>query len=147
MTPKNRRQGQAAMEYLLIVGLAFVILTPMLYMFYDYTSTLRRDVNLAKVYKIGGTIVNTAEQMYYLGAPSKTTLRFNMPDSVAAMTIRGASSDVLVFHFGDPANYEEIVIPGNVPMVSELNASDYTPGIKIVSVEATTNEVLLRRAT
>ncbi len=147
MTSKSDRKGQAAMEYLLIVGLAFVILTPMLYMFYDYTTTLRRDVNLAKVYKIGGTMVNTAEQMYYLGPPSKTTLRFNMPDGVANLTVRGARRDVLVFHFGDPANYEEIVIPGNIPMVSLLNTSDMTPGIKVVAVEATSNEVLLRRAT
>ncbi len=147
MISKSQRKGQAAMEYLLIVGLAFVILTPMLYMFYDYTSTLRRDVNLAKVYKIGGTMANTAEQMYYLGPPSKTTLRFNMPDGVVNLTIRGARQDVLVFHFGDPATYEEIVIPGNVPMASLLNASDMSPGIKIISVEATSDEVLFKRAT
>ena len=134
------------MEYLLIVGLAFVILTPMLYMFYDYTSTLRRDVNLAKIYKIGGTLANTAEQMYYLGAPSKTTLRLNMPDGVLNLTIRGAKKDVLVFHFGDPSTYEEIVIPGNVPMVSLLAGTEFTPGLKSITVEATANEVLFRAA-
>ncbi|MBI4150300.1 hypothetical protein HY488_02755 [Candidatus Woesearchaeota archaeon] len=147
MVIEKGRKGQAAMEYLLIVGLAFVILTPMLYMFYDYTSTLRRDVNLAKVYKIGGTMVNTAEQMYYLGEPSKTTIRFNMPDGVVDVTVRGTMKDILVFHFGDQANYEEIVIPGNVPMISLLTTSDFTPGIKVISVEATANEVLFRRAT
>jgi len=147
MAWKRGRKGQAAMEYLLIVGLAFVILTPMLYMFYDYTNTLRRDVNVAKVYKIGGTMVNTAEQMYYLGPPSKTTLRFNMPFGVVNVTVRGIRKDTLVFHFGDPANYEEIVIPGNVPMTTLLNATDFSPGMKIIVVEALTNEVLFHEAT
>ncbi len=59
----EQRKGQAAMEYLLIVGLAFIILTPMLYIFYDYTTTLRREVNLAKVYNIGGNNERTNLQM------------------------------------------------------------------------------------
>lgn len=142
MKERWKKRSQAAMEYLLIVGLAFVILTPMLYLFYDYTTTLQRDVSLAKVYKIGGSMVNTAEQMYYLGPPSKTTLRFTMPDKVTSITVRGTAKDVLVFHFGDPANYEQIVIPGNVPMVSLLNKTAFSPGKKSVVVEATPNEVL-----
>ncbi len=135
------------MEYLLIVGLAFVILTPMLYIFYDYTTTLRHDVNLAKVYKIGGTMTNAAEQMYYLGPPSRTSLRFTMPDGVINMTIRGTNRDILVFYFGDTNNYETVVLPGNVPMASQLTNIDFSPGLKFVTVEATPNEVLFRRST
>ncbi|MCX6706722.1 MAG: hypothetical protein NT001_01115 [Candidatus Woesearchaeota archaeon] len=49
------------MEYLMVAGIAFVILVPMIYILYQYTSDLNKDVTDSKVGKIGTDIANTAE--------------------------------------------------------------------------------------
>jgi len=136
MKQVRKTKAQASIEYLVIVGVAFAILTPMLYMFYDYTTSMRQEVGLARVYKIGGTMVNAAEQIYYLGEPSKTTLRVNMPANVNNLTTRGSNNDVLVFSFGEGIEAQDVVVPGTVPMIWSEDIAAYSAGLKTFRIES-----------
>jgi len=111
------------MEYLMMVGVAFMILVPMMYIFYDFTTSTRDEIALAKLDKIGNTIVNTAEEVFFLGPPSKSTIYYTMPQGVVHAEVRGA--DILVFYYGgdydkaDPLSLEnskQIIIPSNVQL-------------------------------
>ncbi len=135
------RKAQAAMEYLMITAVALVIIIPTVYLIYDYATSAGKEVTTAQVGKIGNTISQEAEKVYYLGKPSKTTIKVNMPANVFNITVVGNTE--LVFFVGDPYSYEEIVIPLNINIVSYLNPLDFSPGVKYFRMEAEEDYVAL----
>ena len=107
------RKAQVSMEYLMMVGVAFIILVPMMYIFYDYTTSTQEDVSLAKLQAIGENIVNTAEEVYFLGPPSRMTIHYTMPSNVYGMEVSG---DVIVFYYNAPKDEtgsKQVIIPSN----------------------------------
>lgn len=116
------------MEYLMMVGVAFMILVPMMYIFYDFTTSTRDEIALAKLDKIGNTIVNTAEEVFFLGPPSKSTIYYTMPQGVVHAEVRGP--DILVFYYGglydsssdSLMNSKQVIIPSNVPLEFDPSA-------------------------
>ncbi len=135
-----KSKAQAALEYLMIVGLAFVIIMPMIYMFYSYTISSQEEVSMAKIHKIGVDIVSAAEGVYYLGEPSRSTLNVNMPNGIFNVTILPVSVDppgrLLVFYYGDEVSNQSIVIPSKIPLELDFNEEDFSPGRKSIIVEA-----------
>ena len=136
------------MEYLMIVGVAFMIIVPMMYIFYSYTTSTRDEIALAKLDQIGSSIVNTAEEVFFLGPPSKSTIYYTMPDGVVHAGIRGSQRDVLVFYYGgNPAppyvGSQQVIIPSNVPLA--FSSSDLSvlisPGRKALVLEAGTDAI------
>lgn len=108
------KRGQASMEYLMMVGVAFMIIVPMMYIFYDYTTSTREEISLAKLDSIGQKIVNTAEEVYFLGSPSRMTIHYTMPENVKGMEIKGG--DILVFYYNAPAGEtgsKQVIVPSN----------------------------------
>ncbi len=128
------KRSQAAMEYLMVAGIAFVIIVPMMYVLYQYTSDMGQDVSEAKIKKIGDDIVNSAEQIFYLGEPSRTTLRFDMPDGVHRIYVTGDRT--LVFELGDQYSSREVAIFSNVDIVPYLMPQDFAKGKHNYKVEA-----------
>ncbi|MCX8146993.1 MAG: hypothetical protein N3D84_00830 [Candidatus Woesearchaeota archaeon] len=127
-------KSQAAMEYLMIAGIAFVIVVPMVYILYSYTTSMSQEVAESKVGKIANDIVNTAEQIYYLGEPSRTTLTFNMPEGVYDIEVQGDRS--IVFKLGDVYNSKEVVAVSSVDIASFLIPDDFKKGRKKFRIEA-----------
>ena len=82
--PKN---AQSALEYLMIIGLTFGIITPTIYLFYSYTRESNIQIVDSQINSIGRNIVNTAESIYYSGEHSKTIMEFNMPENVNRILI------------------------------------------------------------
>jgi hypothetical protein len=136
-----KTKAQAALEYLMIVGLAFVIIMPMVYMFYSYTVSTQEEVGMAKIHKIGVDIAAAAEDVYYLGEPSRSTIKVNMPEMIAGVSVLdaapGYTGSLIIFYFGDVGLNQSIVIPSKIPLDLDLNEEDYSPGRKEIIVEAT----------
>lgn len=139
-TSRSRR-AQASMEYLMVAGIAFVIIVPMMYILYQYTSNLSSDVTDSKLGKIGTDIANTAEQIFYLGEPSRTTLRYDMPEGVYDIEVTGDRS--IIFKLGDPSSPKEVVTFANVDIISYLVPDDFTKGRKNLKIEAEKDHVVL----
>jgi hypothetical protein len=137
----SSRKAQAAMEYLMIAGIAFMIIVPMMYVLYQYTSDLNKDITDSKIGKIGTDISNTAEQIFYLGEPSRTTLRFDMPEGVYDLEVTGDKT--LTFKLGDPIYSKEVSIFTNVNIISYLTPEDFTKGRKNLKIEAEKGQVVL----
>ena len=74
--------AQASFEYLLVIALTFVVIVPATYLFYDYSRESSQEIIDAQVTKIGRTIVDMSESIYYSGEGSKTVLDLNMPENV-----------------------------------------------------------------
>ncbi len=105
-------KAQASMEYLLIIALTLGIIVPTTYLFYNYSKASSQELLDAQIVKLGRTIVDTSETIFYTGEGSKTVLELNVPDNVVNAQIVDGRELVfnLTTNFGD----EEIVFISNV---------------------------------
>jgi hypothetical protein len=107
------KKAQSSIEYIMIISFGLLIMLPITYYAYSYASGQTDETVHSTLKGIGDQIADTAEQVYYLGAPSKMTIEANFPDTVKDITILGQKE--LVFHFGDKRN--EIVFISKPPIV------------------------------
>lgn len=135
------------MEYLLVVALTFAIIVPTTYLFYNYSKESSQEITDAQITKLGRSIVDAAETIFYSGQGSKTTLELNVPDSIdSALIIDGKE---LVFNVTTTFGTSEIVFfssvnittissncNANICILPELASS----GIKKVKLEAITKD-------
>jgi uncharacterized protein (UPF0333 family) len=77
-----KKRGQAAVEFLMVVGVAFTMLVPALYLFTQYSSTSNQIVIASQVERIGKEIISSAESVYYYGKNSKSTIKLSFPEKI-----------------------------------------------------------------
>ena len=105
-------KGQSSLEYLLIVALTFAIIIPTTYLFYNYSRQSTQEITDAQITKLGRSIVDTAESIFYSGQGSKTTLELNVPDNVLGASIIDGRE--LVFNISSDMGTSEIVFFSSV---------------------------------
>jgi len=137
----HKRKGQASMEYLLVAGIAFVIIVPMMFLLYDYIIGVSSEARSSRVSKIATDIVNAAEQVYYLGEPSKATIRVDLPQGVWDANV--SEDTTLSFFLGDYQDSEEIVTFSRVRLKSYLTRLDLSQGRHDYHVEAEKDDVMI----
>jgi uncharacterized protein (UPF0333 family) len=81
------RLAQVSMEYLLIVGFAFLLLVPLIIIFYTSQQDLNEKITSSQGDKIANEIVAAADSVYFQGPPTKKTFRVYMPDDVKEVII------------------------------------------------------------
>jgi uncharacterized protein (UPF0333 family) len=84
---KRGKRSQASLEYLLVVALTFAIIVPTTYLFYSYSRESSQEITDAQVTRLGKSIVDTAETVFYSGEGSKTTLDISIPDKIGSVAI------------------------------------------------------------
>ncbi|MFH1915723.1 MAG: hypothetical protein ABIJ21_00520 [Nanoarchaeota archaeon] len=83
-----RRKAQVSMEYLLIVGFAFLMLVPLIIIYYTSQQDLNDKITISQADRIALEIVDTADEVFYQGPPTKKTFKVYMPDDVSAINIQ-----------------------------------------------------------
>lgn len=136
-------KAQASMEHVMIVGVALVTILPMVYLFYSYSQSSVEGINLARLNKFGRSLVNNAESVYYLGAPTRITIEESMPDGIRNMTIK--SDDLLgiyelIFTLNDGS---DIAYSSNVNISGSFNEDDFSVGLKNIIIESRGTYVLI----
>lgn len=115
---RNSRSAQAALEYLLIVALTFIILVPAAYLFYGYSKQSSQEVKDSQITQLGRSIVDTAETIFYSGSGSKTELELNMPDNVNGVRIVGGRE--LVFNIRTESGDMDLVFFSKVSLTTTV---------------------------
>ncbi len=146
------RKAQASMEYLLVAGLIMLVILPSIYIFYSYSHRSNQEIAQSQVNRFGTQIIDAAEEIYYLGGPSKTTLDLTMPNGVRNMEIW--CNQELIFFLADGS---ELGFKSKVNITTNITSDDasgrrcynftkedYSPGLKNVIVEANGDNVLIR---
>jgi uncharacterized protein (UPF0333 family) len=87
-------RGQVSIEYLMIVGFAFLMLIPLILVYYQSQADFTERITSAQADKIANEVVSAADEVFYLGPPSKKTFSIYMPGDVTSIEI--ANSYVLV---------------------------------------------------
>ena len=124
------KRGQIAIEYITILGFVLVTTMVMTYVFTAHTGTLNDGVAEHQIERIAEKLVDTAEAMYFIGEPSRTTLKLYFPPGVINVT---ASGRELVFFVQTSRGPDEVVKLSQVNLTGTLPTS---PGIHYVQVEA-----------
>jgi uncharacterized protein (UPF0333 family) len=83
----NGRRAQVSIEYLMIVAFAFVLLMPLIVIYYQSQNDMTVKIISVQVDRIANEIVDAADEVYYLGPPTQKTLKVYMPDGVNAIVI------------------------------------------------------------
>lgn len=83
-----KRRGQVAIEYLVIMGFAFLMTLPLIVIFFEQQTSANEDISDSQANRIAEEIVASADAVYYLGYPSKKTVRLYFPQGINAITLQ-----------------------------------------------------------
>ena len=134
-----RARAQVSIEFLLIVGFALLLSFPLMYIFYRQSESLNTEIAGTQVDKIASEIRDAADEVYYLGSPSKKTITVFVPEQVTAVTLLGNS---IIFNVSSASGKYEVVkwSAANFSGASSISAN---PGIKRITLEAQTYDILV----
>lgn len=136
--------GQVSMEYIFIVALTFAILIPSAYLFYNYSKESSQEITDAQITKLGRSIIDSSETIFYSGEGSRTVLELNIPESILDVLIIDGKE--LVFNITTTFGVSEIVFFSSVNLTtsgSNCNANVCRipelpqKGLKKLKIEAT----------
>lgn len=82
-------KGQVSMEFLLIMGFAFLLIIPVIILFLTQVSDINEDVTAAQLQKLGNELIDSIDNVYYLGAPTKKTIEIYVPDFIESIEFIG----------------------------------------------------------
>ena len=145
---KKNNFGQVSVEYTLIICLIVIALTIAVAIAFTYANSAQYQIKLNQVDKIGKKIAETADSIYYLGQPSKSTIDLNVPDGVREILIvRDKTPNYIRFRCKGPTGevYSVYYVRGLLYDNGQpLNNTRFTsPGLKQLVVNMTNNYVML----
>ena len=69
------KRGQISVEFITIFGFVFLMTIPLIIIFFDQVGSVEDSISENHLKNVAQKIVDKAETIYYLGEPSKTTLK------------------------------------------------------------------------
>jgi len=130
-------KAQVSMEYLSIIGFALMLTIPLIVIFFSQSTSTTNQVNAEQSLQIARKIVDNAEDVYFLGQPSKRTIRVFVPENVEYITI---AKRAIIFGIETEGGISEIPVASKVNLTGNLTAA---PGINNIVVESRGSEVFV----
>jgi len=118
-------KSQISVEYLLVMGFVTVITIPLIILYFTFTGSSSSEIITSQVGQIANKIVDSAESVYFLGAPSQTTITVYIPEQIVGASLNNRE---VVFNVSTKDGISEIVRVSSVPLSGSLpvNQSTYT---------------------
>lgn len=119
-------RAQVSFEYLVIVGLAIMIIVPSLLFFLTFSGGNEVSATHNRVNEIGLDMVRTAANTYALGKHSWLTLDVNLPEGVEGVYL--TDSDELVIRYHTNYGLSEALFFPNVALTNSsgvITAGEY----------------------
>jgi len=114
--------GQASFEYVMVIGIAFLIIVPGAILFYNYTNKSSEDLTRAKIEMIGNEIVDSVEKVYYIGENSWETIEFDAPENVNRIYL--TNNYELVIQYDSHLGFSEAVFFSDINMTTPYISGD-----------------------
>ncbi|MBI3033677.1 hypothetical protein HYY72_00785 [Candidatus Woesearchaeota archaeon] len=114
---ERTRQGQIALEQVMITGFGLTALVIIAYFVYSQNQEASDKIAEAQLFKIGNDIVKNSETVYFLGYPTREAFEETMPAGVKSIEIRrnwAAGSNELIFRM---ASGKESVYTTSIPIL------------------------------
>ena len=81
-------KSQVSVEYLMIMGFVTLITIPLVFLFYKYTAESSDEIITYQINQIANKIADAAESVYFLGKPSLTTIKVNIPNQIIESSLQ-----------------------------------------------------------
>jgi hypothetical protein len=118
------------MEYLLVMAFVFTILVAIIILAYSQAATFSSDVTAAQVQKVGNTLADAVNTVYYAGSPTKKTVRVYFPEHIDTITIDG---EFIIFNVQGRGGPYEYAVRTATNLTGSLQAFG---GVHTVTIEA-----------
>lgn len=126
-----KKEAQVSIEYLTIFGFVFLMIVPLIIIFFDQLGYIQDSISENQIRNIVIKIIDKAESVYYSGEPSKTTLKVYFPDHIDSINI---SKNYMVFNYLTYNNLlRSIIYYSNINLTGNLSTS---PGIHFIEIRA-----------
>lgn len=129
--------GQAGMEYMMIVGFVTLAIISILTFAIFYSDQIKDKIRLNQVESFATQLLNSAESVFFAGAPSKTTVSLYLPEGVDQITV---STDYIVFNVRTSSGINTRVFNSKVPLSGTI---PITQGVKKLTLEAQATSLLI----
>ena len=126
----GNKTSQASTEFILVVGFLLAVLIPLIIIGFMYPQQGEAQITTGQVTGMAIQIADTAEEVYYIGEPAKTTLKIYVPKNVKECSVVNNS---IIFRVQTVHGITDVVqgLPFNV------NGSfTCTEGIKYITIES-----------
>ncbi|MFH0875904.1 MAG: hypothetical protein V1859_08250 [archaeon] len=118
----KKRCGQIAMEYIVMVGIVFLILIPAMYLLRNYVSSSKDQIIGQKLNVAAHEILSAAKEVYYYGVPSKKVIEIEMPAGIENMGVFFSSSPYadyeLIFAYNSEEGIAKSLFQSDVPILA-----------------------------
>ena len=130
---KRKKEAQISIEYMMIMGFVTIITIPLIIIYYNFTQDSNDEIISTQINQVAKKVVDAAESVYYLGEPSQTNLRVNIPDNIVMANLSAGYE--VVFKIRTKAGRADIVqnSPVNITGSLPTNKGTYTITIKAKS--------------
>ena len=135
------KRGQAVMEYVLVTALFLLIFVPTTFIFLTNVSRSSDELSKSKLNKLGNSVLNNAEKVFYQGPPSRITIREDMPRGVKSMFIlrdwvTAPPVNQLIFNFSGSGGSELLVLSSRVNINVSFTNRSFSEGRKNIMLLA-----------
>lgn len=133
---RRKKEAQMSIEYMFIIGFVTLITVPLILIYYSFTQDSKTEISSSQVMQVTKNVVDAAESVYYLGEPSQTTLKVNMPDNVVSVNL--SSGYEVVFKIRTNSGESEVIQSSSVNITGSLPESG---GLYTVIIKAKSDHV------
>lgn len=125
-----KKRGQAAMEYLIIAGFALAIVSVLTIIYFTQNEENKLMITTTQADRITKKLADTAEEVYFLGKPTATTVKVYIPSSVENIEIGNYE---ILFQISTASGIIDIEQPVTVNVTGTITASE---GVKHIHLKS-----------
>jgi hypothetical protein len=122
------KNSQVSIEYMMIIGFVTIIIVPLLVIYHSFTQESSDEINSAQIDQLAKEVVDAAESVFYLGEPSQTTLKVNVPSGIVLASLSG---NEMVFKIKTKAGNADIVRSSAVNISGSFPAKEGTYAVTV----------------
>ena len=131
------KKSQIAIEYLAIIGFVIIMITVIASLTLLYSQQTQGEIAAQQIDRIAKKVVDSAESVYFLGAPTRKTITATFPDQIRNITIKNNEIEFII-QYGSQRS--SIAYASTVPMNGSMQP---TPGLKTIVIEAGSDKVTI----
>jgi hypothetical protein len=117
------KRGQSGFEYILVVGIAMLLIVPGAVLFYNYSKRSSDELLRSQIDTVGSDIIDAVEKVYYIGENTWETIRVYVPDNVRWIYIMNDSE--LVIEYDSNAGIGQAVFFSDNINITAPDGPDY----------------------
>jgi len=125
----TKKRAQSAIEYILIVAFALLMIIPATALFYQYSSDSQSSVINSQLFKLGNELISTAKLMYSVGEDSWQTIELTFPANILSVKVYNGTVSELVIRYDDRFVSELVFFSRN--QLFNATSSDCSTGCSI----------------